>query len=245
METAERNRPWADGEGYDRYIQEELNSFRKNAWKKQLGAHFRGKTGVKILDIGCGPGFFSCLLSEMGHQVTGVDYSEGMLACARANAGRLGVAPVFRQMDVNQLDFPDESFDAVVSRNVTWTLEHPREVYGEFLRVLRPGGIILIYDANWHLHFFDDELLEKVRAREQRYFEKYGRKEVVAVRDMKYFASAPLTSLMRPRWDLDTFRKMGQTASVTEDIGRFVYEEWEKDLYAESPLFEICVEKMA
>lgn len=241
METAERNRPWADGDGYDRYIQEELRSFRKDAWKKQLGGHFNGSSGLQILDLGCGPGFFSCILSEMGHRVTGVDYSEGMLACARANAHKLGADPVFRQMDINFLDFPDACFDAVVSRNVTWTLEHPREVYREMLRVLKPGGTLLIYDANWHLHFFDDALLEKVQARERRCYEKYGREEVVAVCDMEYFASAPLTSTMRPQWDIQTFRELGQDPAVTEDIGQHLYEDWEKDLYGESPLFEICV----
>ena len=52
-----------------------------------------------------------------------------MLEEARENAERLGVEPKYLQMDVNRLDFQDQTFDVVVMRNVTWTLEHPEMVY--------------------------------------------------------------------------------------------------------------------
>ena len=50
----------------------------------------------------------------------------------------------------------------------------------------------------------------------------------------------PLSNTMRPRWDIDILQKIGFShVSVKEDIGSRVYEEWEKELYSESPLFEI------
>lgn len=69
-------------------------------------------------------------------------------------------------------------FDVIISRNVTWTMEHPEEVYTQFKRVLKPGGRLPIYDANWHMHYYDDEMMKRVCARERRHFEKYGSREV-------------------------------------------------------------------
>ena len=105
MDKEERARRWSNGEGYDRYIRSELASFRKEAWKRQICAHFEQGSSLKILDVGTGPGFFACILSEEGHAVTGIDSSEGMLACAGANAEKLGVRPTFLHMDLNAMSF--------------------------------------------------------------------------------------------------------------------------------------------
>lgn len=240
----ERAKRWDSGEAYNRYITSELNSFRKEAWKEQICSHFKGAKGLHILDVGTGPGFFACILSEEGHCITAIDNSAGMLEHAAANAAVLGVCPTFMQMDVNQLEFKDDSFDVIVSRNVTWTLEKPEQVYAELKRILKPGGKLLIYDANWHLHFYDEKLMRRVREREQRHLERYGTAEIVAENDMEYYNSAPLTRIIRPKWDVNILKnRLGMKVSVQEDIGKNVYEVWEKELYAESPLFEICAEK--
>jgi ubiquinone/menaquinone biosynthesis C-methylase UbiE len=245
MNEQEREARWADGAGYDRYIQDELHTFRKDAWKRQLTQHFAHGMALDILDVGTGPGFFACILSEEGHRVTGIDASDGMLERARANAAALGVQPVFLKMDINELDYPDEAFDAIVLRNVSWTLQYPERVYTEFKRLLRPGGVLLVYDANWQMQWFDPAILERVRARERRFFEKYGREEIVSNGDMAYYATAPLTRIWRPAWDEKTLTDLGFAVTVTEDVGQFVYGDWEKELYGESPLFEVCAVKQA
>ncbi|SPZ01220.1 methyltransferase [Proteus mirabilis] len=58
---------------------------------------------------------------------------------------------------MQDLPFGDEQFDLVVSRNVTWNLKSPCEAYQEWFRVLKPGGSLINFDANWYLHLFDDE----------------------------------------------------------------------------------------
>ena len=245
MNRQDRYRRWENGENYNRYITGELNTFRKDAWKKQLSDHFGGRTDLEILDVGTGPGFFACILSEEGHKVTGIDASEGMLACARENAEKLGVHPVLLQMDLNEMTFDDESFDAIVLRNVSWTLQFPEKVYAEFKRMLRPGGILLIYDANWQLHWYDEAIMERVRAREARHLQKYGWEEIVSNGDLEYYATAPLTRIHRPEWDEKVLANLGFDVTITEDVGRFVYGDWEKELYGESPLFEICAVRRA
>ena len=238
---------WKTGNRYNRFIQKELDSFRKKAWKKQIGKHLDGE-GLKILDVGTGPGFFACILSEMGHDVTGIDDSEGMLSHAARNAERLGVSPELRLMDVNELTFADDTFDVIVTRNVTWTLMRPNEVYSELRRILKPGGKLLIYDANWFLHLFDEELLAKVNKRNAAYIEKYGaddyvREDYPRVVIRHEDKTRPLADIQRPEWDLKVLKNMGMDVTIEEDVGRNVYEEWEKELYAESPLFEICAVK--
>lgn len=239
-EKAER---WSSGKSYNKYITNELNSFRKAAWKDTVLRHFGAAENLNILDVGTGPGFFACILTEEGHRVTGIDSSAGMLAYARYNAAKLQIEPQFIRMDVNELSFEDESFDAIITRNVTWTLEQPKKVYAEFKRILKPGGILLIYDANWHMHYFNAEMMKRVKERERRHFERYGKREVVCEDDREYFMPLPLSATYRPGWDSKVLTRLGFDVQIEEDLGRKVYEEWEKNLYGESPLFEICAVK--
>ena len=86
-----------------------------------------------------------------------VDYTEAMLEEAKKNAGAFTQKITYCQMDASHLAFVDETFDAVVSRNLTWNLENPDEAYKEWKRVLKPGGQLLNFDANWYGHLFDAE----------------------------------------------------------------------------------------
>ena len=244
MFSAEKKQKvWEDGEEYNQYILEEFSSFRKAAWKKQLIGHFGDRKGLKILDAGTGPGFFSCILAEEGYDVTGIDFSEGMLRYAKENALRLGVSPRLLRMNLDQITFPDDSFDVIVTRNVTWTLSWPEKVYAEFRRILRAGGILLIYDANWHAHWYDEEKLRRVRAREAAFLKKYGYRRIVSEGNMEYLAACPLTRKVRPGWDRTVLEELGFEVTIRENVGENLYEEWEKELYGESPLFEICAVK--
>jgi len=58
---------WEKGEAYNDYVIHELEDNRKQAWKERIKSHFDNKDPMKILDVGCGPGFFSCILSEEGY----------------------------------------------------------------------------------------------------------------------------------------------------------------------------------
>ena len=107
----------------------ELNSSISKRWTEEI-VHFlpEGKP-LRILDVGTGTGYFAILLSQIGHQVTGIDLTDAMLLEARENAALYQVCPIFLQMDAQDLDFPDQSFDVVISRNLTWTLPEPETAY--------------------------------------------------------------------------------------------------------------------
>ena len=104
-----------------------------------LRAAVGGPRGLTVLDLGCGTGRHSLWLAAAGASVTAVDFSDGMLAEARAKPGAEAVR--FIQHSLHEpLPFADAAFDLVVSGLV---LEHLRELGGFFheaRRVLKPIG---------------------------------------------------------------------------------------------------------
>ena len=91
---------WETGDKYNGFITKELNSFRKEAWKKQIGKHLTEEK-MKILDVGTGPGFFACILSEMGHDVTGIDSICGNASHMAEKVKKEGIGPKLVKTDVN------------------------------------------------------------------------------------------------------------------------------------------------
>jgi ubiquinone/menaquinone biosynthesis C-methylase UbiE len=124
----------------------------KTAWKHELGRNLPDPYGLplRVLDVGCGTGAIALLFAEMGHQVTGIDLSERMLAKAREKASAQNLPAEFRTGDAEQLPFDDGSFDVVVNRHLLWTLPHPEIALKEWHRVLKTGGIVLIIEGVWN-----------------------------------------------------------------------------------------------
>jgi arsenite methyltransferase len=107
--------------------------------------------GERILDVGCGPGFYVAeLLEEVGHSgsVVGVDSSPQMLAvAARRTEQRPNVA--FHEADATSLPVEDGGFDAVLSVQVIEYVEDADRALAEIHRVLRAGGRVLVWDVDW------------------------------------------------------------------------------------------------
>lgn len=127
----------------------ELGSAMGRRWQEELQSHLPNGSGLHILDIGTGTGFFAILMAALGHQVTGIDLTPAMLEEARAISEAMGLSITFREMDAQQLKFPSERFDVVLSRNLTWTLPEPVKAYQEWYRVLKKGGILMNFDADY------------------------------------------------------------------------------------------------
>ena len=119
----------------------ELQSNLAPRWLREITPHIKD-THQRILDLGTGTGFFAFLLAQQGYSVTGIDLTEDMIAVAKAQAVELqdslrGTVD-FLCMDAMQLDFPDQSFDVILARNLTWTLPDVESAYQEWYRVLAP-----------------------------------------------------------------------------------------------------------
>ncbi len=116
-----------------------------NAGRRKAVGHINGLTAERVLEVGVGTGL-ALPHYRAGLRVTGVDFSEDMLAKARAKVRDMGLAQVetLRQMDARQLDFPDASFDAVAAMHVISVVPEPERVMAEIARVCRPGGHIVL-----------------------------------------------------------------------------------------------------
>lgn len=86
-----------------------------------------------------GTGFFALLFAEMGHKVTGVDLSAGMLKKAKYNADNMGLKIDFFHRDAEYLPFENSSFDLVTNKFLLWTLQQPSCAVREWKRVLKTG----------------------------------------------------------------------------------------------------------
>ncbi|SDS85590.1 class I SAM-dependent methyltransferase [Actinoplanes derwentensis] len=104
---------------------------------------------LDVLDVGTGSGQVAFTLAGLGHRVTAVDLSEGMLGQARKHAATATGAPDFQLGDAVAPDFPPGSFDAIVGRYVMWTLRNPAEAVANWIELLRPGGLVAMVDSTW------------------------------------------------------------------------------------------------
>lgn len=120
----------------------------KNAWIQELNL-FLPESKLKVLDAGCGTGAMAFLFAELGHQVTGIDLSKGMIAKAREKVYAQNLLIDLSRGDVECLPFKDRSFDVVINRHLIWTLPHPGIALNEWYRVLNKGGLLLIIDGIW------------------------------------------------------------------------------------------------
>jgi phosphatidylethanolamine/phosphatidyl-N-methylethanolamine N-methyltransferase len=103
------------------------------------------RIGGRILEVGIGTGI-SLPDYSPSSRIVGVDISESMLRKAKERVNELGLRNVERLavMDATALDFPDASFDVVVAQYVVTAVDDPEAALDEFVRVLRPGGEIVL-----------------------------------------------------------------------------------------------------
>lgn len=112
---------------------------------RQVAIEAAERIGGRILEVGVGTGISLPEYSDK-NKIYGVDISEPMLAKARERVEELGLFHVegLAVMDAEHMDFPDNSFDVVMAQHVVSTVPHPEATLDEFIRVLKPGGEIIL-----------------------------------------------------------------------------------------------------
>ncbi len=228
-------------ESYSALVNAERACGSERRWMDVLAENLPRGRALRVLDIGTGPGFFALALAKRGCDVTAVDYTQAMLDKARENAGEYRGRITFARMDAQRLGFGDDSFDAAVTRNLTWNLENPQRAYAEWRRVLRPGGVLLNFDAGWYSYLYDDEKREEFRRDRQTVAE-------LGVRDFNDYPEGAVmedisrnlvfSRLRRPQADIWMAESAGfSSVTVDPNIGERVWDEEEKINYVSTPLF--------
>lgn len=111
-------------------------------WRERL---FREIEGEKILEVGVGPGK-NFPYYPANKSMTAIDISQKMLARASLKAAQLNLSVSLSKMDVQELNFPENTFDAIISTFVFCSVADPEKGIGELKRVLKPGGKIFFLE---------------------------------------------------------------------------------------------------
>lgn len=215
---------------FSKLRRKELESENYASWRNLILSRLPKTRSQKILDVGTGAGFFAVILAKEGHIVTGIDLSESMIKAARETLAAYNLDCNFIQMKADNLKFSTETFDAIISRNLTWTLPDAMEAYKEWYRVLKKGGRLLNFDsdvgktkfikknAEKDVHFdLTDNMLEECN-------------------DIK--SNLRISTHKRPEWDIELLKNIGFKVEFDADISPIVQKD--KNLvYDNLPIFGI------
>lgn len=131
-------------EAYDSWFASPLGAFVDETETRCAFTLLGPRPGERILDVGCGTGYFSLKLAAQAALVTGVDLSQAMLTVARRRATEERRSIDFLRAAGESLPFDDGSFDAAITMATLEFVDDPEKVLGEMLRVTRPGGRVVV-----------------------------------------------------------------------------------------------------
>lgn len=175
-------------------------------WAQVVGSRLPdGADGSDVLDVGTGSGYLANLLAGLGHRVTGIDSSAGMIAVARASGGDAR----FNLGDAHSPALPDASVDAVVNRYLLWTLPDPVTAARAWRRVLRPGGAVVAVDATWFPHGVDPAMTVPSADGEDAFAATYSPSTM---------ADLPLCTASHPTEFARIFRESGFTSVTVDEL---------------------------
>ena len=208
----------------------ELNREKAGLWMHELETYLPEWSGLNILDIGTGTGFFAFLLAARGHTVTGVDLTADMIREAKHTAKLLSLPADFFVMDAEDPRFSPHSFDAIVTRNLTWTLPHLEKAYKRWHTLLKPGGVLVNFDAD-----YCREVQAPLPA-------NHAHRQISAGLMQEYESIKDVLRPMqcaRPQWDVALLNAAGfGEITVDTDVWKRIYGK-EDEFYNPTPIFTI------
>ncbi len=190
---------------------DEIESEKSAKWLEEIKQLLPAGKSLNILDLGCGTGYFEVILGREGHKVTGIDLTEEMITKANEMIRIYGLdSNDVKTMvgDAENVAFADESFDVVITRNLTWTLPHPIDAYKDWYRVLKKGGVLLNFDAEYAKGAHNLNSPENIA-------HKNVSKELAdECHDIYHMLT--ISTLDRPEWDVHILEEIGFKDIITD-----------------------------
>ena len=209
----------------------EYKSDKNELWIKEIEKYLPVGKQLEILDLGTGTGYFAFLLSSIGHHVTGIDLTEAMIEGAKSMSEQIGISAKFYVMDAENPDFSEQSFDVLITRNLTWTLPNLDKAYKAWHKLLKPDGILINFDADY-AHESSHQVLPKHHSHEKvtpKLREQYENIK----KDLR------LIQKTRPQWDRELLEQAGfHDIQIDFDVYQRIYSQ-KDEFYNPTPIFTI------
>lgn len=201
------------------------------------------KPNMHVLDVGCGTGILLHPIAELvGEEgrVVGVDASDFMVKEARKRAGNTDLPLEFYKGNIYNLDFLDNTFDRATSSALFQHLKRPEEALHEVVRVIKPGGLISIFEHDWKtliIHSSNDDISRKIKDKFCKSFNNstIGRQlySLIIKEGLENVSSTPMTINLNYDEFLSSNIGFYQTAQICADEEIITSEEkeiWLNDL---------------
>lgn len=175
------------------------------------------KHDMHILDLGCGTGILLHPLAELvgkNGRVVGVDVSDFMIREARKRAGLTDLPLEFYKGNVYKLDFPENTFDRATSSSLFQHLKRPDEAINEIKRVVKPGGLISVFDYDWDSLFINSSLNNITRS-----ISDFYRQSLKNCTAGKYLAETFRNNNLKITGEYKIFLKLDYDEFLSSNIG--------------------------
>ena len=200
-----------------------------------------GKGSGRALDLCTGCGNVAIELARIGYEVVGIDNSMEMVGEASKNADLYGYDIDFIVGDATEPGFEEQSFDMITVKDGLWNLLDPKRAYRNWVRLLKPGGSIIVFDANHYLHFGNEDYRLRKEYMDEKYgvdSDLHGRTNVNNV-DLtiidRLAEGLPLSYRERPSWDVGVLLKCGMVGVQTCILDRETFTVRKENHICETP----------